>query len=268
MPGSDFSMATKFPTLNESGFLQNKLSLARQTPSPLLAANERVFRARQDSLRQRQAEATKTLTFGLGGSSPFDLIRERLDETMDYVPEWTPTTPAESSLNQTPGGVFVRPGAGDSGLPGSKGTGLYGMQAGFAQMLTAFVAAARAAGHTITIGKGANAYRSYAEQVALKKKKPTLAATPGRSNHGWGLANDMTYGNAAARKWAQANAAAFGLAFPMSWENWHVEPANVRKTNVGGTKAPASRPTRTARATPTRATAVRPTGTTTRRAAL
>lgn len=34
-------------------------------------------------------------------------------------------------------------------------------------------------------------YRSYALQVAAKAAKPTLTATPGRSNHGWGLAVDI-----------------------------------------------------------------------------
>ena len=37
-------------------------------------------------------------------------------------------------------------------------------------------------------------YRSYEKQVATKKKKPKLAAKPGTSTHGWGLAIDIDTG--------------------------------------------------------------------------
>lgn len=40
---------------------------------------------------------------------------------------------------------------------------------------------------------GAFGWRSYKEQLSLKKVKPKLAAKPGTSNHGWGLAVDMHY---------------------------------------------------------------------------
>lgn len=42
-----------------------------------------------------------------------------------------------------------------------------------------------------------DSYRSIVEQIRLKREKPTLAATPGRSNHGWGLAIDINNGNRA-----------------------------------------------------------------------
>jgi len=40
-----------------------------------------------------------------------------------------------------------------------------------------------------------DSYRSIEEQIRLKREKPSLAATPGRSNHGWGLALDIYNGN-------------------------------------------------------------------------
>ncbi|WP_220085236.1 M15 family metallopeptidase, partial [Burkholderia multivorans] len=43
-------------------------------------------------------------------------------------------------------------------------------------------------GRDISITDG---YRDYDEQVATKKKKGNLAATPGTSKHGWGLALDL-----------------------------------------------------------------------------
>lgn len=37
-------------------------------------------------------------------------------------------------------------------------------------------------------------YRPYEEQVDLKRRKPSLAATPGKSVHGWGCAVDVSIG--------------------------------------------------------------------------
>lgn len=60
-----------------------------------------------------------------------------------------------------------------------------------------------------------SAYRTLAQQRTLKATKGGLAATPGRSNHGWGLAVDLcapeTTG--ASWTWIRANGPIFG------WEN-------------------------------------------------
>lgn len=55
-----------------------------------------------------------------------------------------------------------------------------------------------------------DSYRSYDAQVRVKAAKPYLAATPGTSNHGWGIALDLgggiqTFGSEQHR-WMQANA--------------------------------------------------------------
>lgn len=77
-----------------------------------------------------------------------------------------------------------------------------------------------------------DSYRSYEAQVATKAAKGSLAATPGRSNHGWGLALDIVTGgwNGSAMRWLQANAHRFGWQHP-DWaridgskpEHWHWE---------------------------------------------
>ncbi|OJV28118.1 MAG: hypothetical protein BGO26_06670 [Actinobacteria bacterium 69-20] len=87
-----------------------------------------------------------------------------------------------------------------------------------------------------------DSYRSLAVQVRLRAEKPTLAAVPGTSNHGWALAVDMCEAGRTAMGfttptylWLKANAAAFGWAHP-AWaepgqgqeEPWHWE-------YVGGT---------------------------------
>ena len=80
-------------------------------------------------------------------------------------------------------------------------------------------------------------YRSYEEQVAVKIRKGALAATPGTSVHGLGLALDLGSGvnqeGSAQYLWMKKNAGTFGFAHP-KWaednnprngaqEPWHWE---------------------------------------------
>lgn len=119
--------------------------------------------------------------------------------------------------------------------------GMEGLAGGFSSSLAGFITAANAAGFNISIGSG---YRSPERQQqlwdqALKKYgDPEIAdnwvARPGRSNHNHGTAADLSYGSDAARDWAHANAARFGLKFPMNHEPWHIEP--IDGDSAGHTK--------------------------------
>lgn len=60
-------------------------------------------------------------------------------------------------------------------------------------------------------------------------------APPGHSQHNRGDAADLKFLDPAALAWAHQNAGQYGLAFPLSNENWHVELAGAR----GGQPAPA-----------------------------
>jgi zinc D-Ala-D-Ala carboxypeptidase len=80
-------------------------------------------------------------------------------------------------------------------------------------------------------------YRPYVEQVAVKLASPKLAATPGRSQHGLGLAVDLCGGVQSfagpAHLWMQRNAPLYGWFHP-AWaepsgvmpEPWHWEFAS------------------------------------------
>ncbi|MDT0277908.1 D-alanyl-D-alanine carboxypeptidase family protein [Blastococcus goldschmidtiae] len=81
-----------------------------------------------------------------------------------------------------------------------------------------------------------DSYRTYAGQVKLYGEKPALAAVPGTSNHGWGLAVDLcggieTFGTPQ-YGWMVTNAGRFGFLHP-TWadpgngreEPWHWEYA-------------------------------------------
>lgn len=79
----------------------------------------------------------------------------------------------------------------------------------------------------------AKAVAKYGSEAAARKH----AAPPGKSNHNRGQAADLRYGSDAARDWIHANAAQFGLSFPMGHEPWHIEPVSARGGNGGGTTA-------------------------------
>jgi hypothetical protein len=81
-----------------------------------------------------------------------------------------------------------------------------------------------------------DAYRSYAEQVDVFARKPRLAAVPGTSRHGFGVALDLGCGiesfGTEAHRWMQANGPRYGWVHP-AWaapggsmpEPWHWEHA-------------------------------------------
>lgn len=83
----------------------------------------------------------------------------------------------------------------------------------------------------------ADSYRSYSEQVAVLLERPGLAATPGTSQHGLGLATDLCGGvqdfASPAHLWMQRNAPLYGWFHP-AWaepsgqppEPWHWEFAS------------------------------------------
>lgn len=84
-----------------------------------------------------------------------------------------------------------------------------------------------------------DSYRSYDAQVAVKAAKGYLAAVPGYSNHGWGVAVDLSGGvqsfGSAQYAWLRENAPEFGWDNP-GWarsdgrkpEAWHWEYTPLR----------------------------------------
>lgn len=80
-----------------------------------------------------------------------------------------------------------------------------------------------------------DAYRDYATQVRLKAEKGRYAATPGTSNHGWGMAADCAYAASSDSfgrwLWANKDLARQHGWYPPAWthdrvgieEPWHWE---------------------------------------------
>lgn len=86
------------------------------------------------------------------------------------------------------------------------------------------------------------AVKKYGSPEAARK----WVAPPGNSQHNHGNAVDIWYKGqrldkapAEVREWVHANAGAYGMRFPMSWESWHIEPTDARGGGAGSTVVPA-----------------------------
>lgn len=119
------------------------------------------------------------------------------------------------------GGISAYGYKGRTGLDHLKGAAPFGFQTPMWQALSRANAAMKAAGlGTFGITDG---FRSYAAQVDVKRRKPNLAATPGRSIHGLGLAADIK-ATRAQKEWLNKNGARFGLYAPIfKKEDWHFQ---------------------------------------------
>jgi LAS superfamily LD-carboxypeptidase LdcB len=70
-----------------------------------------------------------------------------------------------------------------------------------------------------------DSYRPYSEQVDLVRRKGLysqggLAAKPGTSEHGWGMATDLDL-NSKALSWMKQNGEKYGFEMNVPRENWH-----------------------------------------------
>jgi hypothetical protein len=117
------------------------------------------------------------------------------------------------------------------------GIGQHRLWAPAAQQFVTMRTAAAQQGVAISV---TDSYRSYDSQVELAARKGLsqnggLAAVPGTSEHGWGLAVDMDV-NGAGMAWLKANGSTYGWVQPSTREPWHWEfhglPADPTTTQV------------------------------------
>jgi sortase (surface protein transpeptidase) len=109
-----------------------------------------------------------------------------------------------------------------------------------AAALERLLAHARRDGVTIAVTGG---YRTYEQQVDVKRRKGWLAATPGRSMHGWGTAIDVDM-RVTDLDWLRKYAASYGWVNP-PWaqpggskpEPWHWEYVGATEVRERGSGA-------------------------------
>ena len=141
-------------------------------------------------------------------------------------------------------GIFYKPASGQSGAPGTSGSGPYGYNIYFYARLQKLMQAAAQQGYSISPSSSQyGAWRPLSLQnyywncyQTKSCNNGNLAAVPGTSNHGWGIASDLSFNSSSAKYWAHDNARSFGLAFSLCQnirgnctEDWHIEPLNIQK---------------------------------------
>lgn len=149
-------------------------------------------------------------------------------ETAPVSPEVTHNAPTLAELKAKYGGVSGQLDASELEVIGEPWGGMQlnaKAAEAFRQMNTAYAAAHNGANIEMT-----GTYRTLQRQKELKREKGGLAATPGKSNHGWGMAMDLTAGtydwdwlnvNGPAYGWSNPNWARKGGSGP--YEPWHIE---------------------------------------------
>jgi hypothetical protein len=181
-----------------------------------------------------------------------EVVTQALERLGVEVPEVTlpeptpaPVVPVESQPLPAPAPARTIQGyIGSKLAPGKDVAHVENLDTGFKSSLGQLIASAPpeiAAG--LQIGSG---YRSVERQrelweAAVKKYgSPEAArkwvAPPGNSQHNLGRAVDLWYNGqrldkapAHVREWVHANAAKFGLHFPLGHEAWHIEPQWARR---------------------------------------
>jgi D-alanyl-D-alanine carboxypeptidase len=186
------------------------------------------IKSRMIALQTQQAgtvSSTQT-TAGTGTTASGDDFATYLQNAVSSSPA-VPTAGAQKTYQLNGKGVPVELAQyGNGKIPANAleqvGGTRHKLWAPAAQSLTSMIADAKSQGVNIGI---TDSYRPYAEQVDLARRKGLysqggLAAKPGTSEHGWGMATDLDL-NGKALTWMKENAGKYGFINNVSRESWH-----------------------------------------------
>jgi D-alanyl-D-alanine carboxypeptidase len=172
------------------------------------------------ALQTQQAQSTTrsaAATSAAGGSTFASYLSDAVASTSATDKKYTlnskgiPTDLAAYGNGKIPASALEQVG----------GTG-HTLWAPAAESLTRMMADAKKDGVHIGI---TDSYRPYTEQVDLARRKGLysqggLAAKPGTSEHGWGMAADLDL-NAKALSWMKEHGADYGFVNNVPRESWH-----------------------------------------------
>jgi D-alanyl-D-alanine carboxypeptidase len=174
----------------------------------------------QQATVTKQASSASSTTSGSGST-----FATALADAMGTQSAATTGTAKSYSLNSK-GIPDELAGYGNGKIPANAlekvGTTNHKLWAPAAESLNKMVSDAKAQGVTIGI---TDSYRSYTEQVDVARRKGLysqggLAAKPGTSEHGWGMATDLDLNNKA-QAWMRANGEKYGFVENTPREPWH-----------------------------------------------
>ncbi len=128
---------------------------------------------------------------------------------------------------------------------GTRPDAISGLQGGFNNSLAAMFAGAppeiQAQLRVMSAYRSPERQAQLWEEALAKYGSPEAArkwvAPPGNSKHNHGQAVDLRFLGDEAKNWVHANAAQYGLQFPMAHEPWHIEPVGSRGGSQSGGRA-------------------------------
>lgn len=189
--------------------IAGRIAEIRQLVEPPVVVAQRPTTGSPTGTSFADALAQATATVGVGGAST----------TVDT----TPSSVRRISGGMLPAGLAVHENGKipAEALSSVGGTG-HRLWQPAAQQLEKLLGDAAARGVDIGI---TDSYRTYESQVDLVRRKGLysqggLAARPGTSDHGWGLAVDLDL-DAKAQAWMRANAGRYGFVESTPREPWH-----------------------------------------------
>ena len=194
------------------------------------SVNSRIadIQSRMIAMQTQQAAATKQASAASSGTSgPGSTFATALADAMGTQSASSPGVAKSYSLNSK-GIPNELVGYGNGKIPANAlekvGTTNHKLWAPAAESLNKMIGDAKAQGVTIGI---TDSYRSYTEQVDVARRKGLysqggLAAKPGTSEHGWGMATDLDL-NSKALSWMRKNAEKYGFSENVPREPWHWE---------------------------------------------
>ena len=211
---------------------------ANETTIAILRGNEKKEKEEARKTRQKEADNAKKL-------------REETQKALEEAAKENASSANLLKENGTDGkvdvidGVFYKPSSQTSGSAGTEGSGPYGYNIYFFNRLQALIDAAAKQGYKVYYSTSLDgAWRPYDRQEYFYNCYKTkscnngnLAAKPGTSMHGWGIASDLTFGSRDAMLWAHDHAAEYGLRFSecqnvrvsgQCVEDWHIQAASIR----------------------------------------
>ncbi|GAA3941030.1 M15 family metallopeptidase [Actinoplanes auranticolor] len=192
------------------------------------AVNSRIadIQSRIIAMQTQQAAATKTASASSTTAPAGGTFATALADAMGTQSSTASAGAAKSYSLNSKGIPTELVGYGNGKIPANAlekvGNTNHRLWAPAAESLNKMVNDAKAQGVTIGI---TDSYRSYSEQVDVARRKGLysqggLAAKPGTSEHGWGMATDLDLNNKA-QAWMRANGEKYGFVENTPREPWH-----------------------------------------------
>jgi len=217
---------------------QKNLAFLEETVKKEIAIEEQAAARKANSTPKAEGDKASTAVKGGGGKTNPDQSNAGGDKSSqsgsvgDSPAKSVGASAGGGSGSVNVGDLKTAPGAVTPGTPGSKAVTLADNNVRLSGINTAFqgLFTGMAEEYMSQTGKPmvmTSGYRSYEDQVRVKKEMGARAAAPGTSLHGYGIAIDADQ-HALDKADSLGLMRKYGLTRPIGGEPWHVEPIGTQ----------------------------------------